>query len=187
MSKEDVWKRRQQIDMHLPDGSIVFGLEPFDGISLNDSVVGTNSASSLSSSGNSLTGTAHDAIKVHSVNSDTRIVLDSQVDVFRNTESKVSTLREVSLAKFVFLDFQTTFDDFFGFGSANGDVNSNLFVTTDTESSDGVTGFAVDWSLTGKLFEHFGCTGESVTRFADTDVQDELVDSQLPHGIVGLF
>lgn len=44
----------------------------------------------------------------------------------------------------------------------------------------------VDWSLTTQLFEHLCGTGESVTRFADRDVEDEFLDAQLPHGVAGL-
>jgi hypothetical protein len=44
----------------------------------------------------------------------------------------------------------------------------------------------VDGSLTRKLFEHFGGTGQSVTRLADGDVQNQLVDVQLAHGIGAL-
>ena len=41
----------------------------------------------------------------------------------------------------------------------------------------------VDWSLTTELFKHFGSTSESITRFADRNVQDQLVDTEFPHGI----
>jgi hypothetical protein len=44
----------------------------------------------------------------------------------------------------------------------------------------------VDGSLTGQLFQHFGGTSETITRFTDGDVQDELVDTQLAHGIGAL-
>lgn len=37
--------------------------------------------------------------------------------------------------------------------------------------------------MTAKLFQHFGSSSKSVSRFADRDVQDKLVDSKLPHGI----
>jgi hypothetical protein len=41
----------------------------------------------------------------------------------------------------------------------------------------------VDWSLTAELFKHFGSTSESITRFAYRNVQDQLVDTEFPHGI----
>lgn len=44
----------------------------------------------------------------------------------------------------------------------------------------------VDGGLTAQLFEHFGGTGESVTRFADGDVEDELLDAEFFHRVGGL-
>jgi len=40
--------------------------------------------------------------------------------------------------------------------------------------------------LTRKLLEHLGGTGESVTRFTDGNVQNELLDAQLTHRVAGL-
>jgi hypothetical protein len=45
----------------------------------------------------------------------------------------------------------------------------------------------VDGGLTRQLLEHLGGTGESVTRLADGNVQNELLNLQLPHGIVVLL
>lgn len=36
------------------------------------------------------------------------------------------------------------------------------------------------------MLEHLGGTSKSVTRFTDGDVQDELLDAQLTHRVVGL-
>lgn len=49
-------------------------------------------------------------------------------------------------------------------------MHGDFFVTTNTESSDGVTSFGGDGGLAGKLFEDFGGSGETITRFADRDV-----------------
>lgn len=158
-------------------------------------------------------GNSHAAVEVHSVNPNTRVILDSQIDVFANTEAKVARLGEVSLLQFVFLNLEATLEDFFGLGAADGDVDGDLFVTADTECADGVAGFAcggqgvglVDWwrklwgprrrgccgreertvdgGLTAQLLEHFGGLGQSVTGFADGDVKDEFLDAQLAHGV----
>lgn len=45
----------------------------------------------------------------------------------------------------------------------------------------------VDWGLTRQLLEHLGGTGQSVTRLSDGDVEDDLLDLQLPHGVGGLL
>jgi hypothetical protein len=44
----------------------------------------------------------------------------------------------------------------------------------------------VDWGLTAELFKHFSSTSESVTRFANGDVQDQFVNAEFPHGIRAL-
>lgn len=45
----------------------------------------------------------------------------------------------------------------------------------------------VDGGLTRQLLKHLGGTGESVTRFTDGDVQNELLNLKLPHGVAGLL
>ncbi len=40
--------------------------------------------------------------------------------------------------------------------------------------------------MTGQLLQHLGGTGKSVTRLSDGDVENELLDLQLPHGVAGL-
>lgn len=158
-----------------------------------------------------------------------------------DTETEVAGLREVALSQLEFLDTETTLQDLLSLWTTDGDVDGNLFVTTDTEGTDGVAGLAysvppvspcshpsrvpfsippvssqgrfpsqilsnfhvllqpqekvsrfgnwartVNWSLTGKLFQHLCGTGESVTRFTDTDVEDKFVDPQLTHGVARL-
>ena len=127
---------------HLSDGSIILGLEPLDNILLMNPVVRSNPARAPLPLRHTGTRTAHDAVEIHSVNTDGRVVLDSQINVLGDSETKVAGLGKVALAEFVFLDFEATLEDFFGFGTADGDMDGNLFVTTDTEGSDCVTGFA---------------------------------------------
>jgi len=155
--------------------------------------------------GNSLTGSGHAAVEVHSVDTNRRVVLDTEIDVFADTEAEVASLREVALSEFVFLDLQSTLQDFLSLWSTDSDVHSDLLVTTDTEGSDGVTSLAwktelevcrdvleqimrtVDGSLTAQLFQHLRSTGQSVTRFSDRDVEDELLDAELLHGVAALL
>ena len=47
-------------------------------------------------------------------------------------------------------------------------------------------GHTVDGSLTTQLLQDFGSTSETITRFADGNVEDELVDAQLTHGVGAL-
>lgn len=115
---------------------------------------------------------SHNAIKVHSINTDSRIILDAQIDVLRDTETEISSLREVLLAQLVLLDLQTTLDDFFGLGPTDGDVYGNLLVTADTECTDGIARLAVYGGLTGKLLKHLGGTRKPISGFTDGDVEN---------------
>jgi len=112
----------------------------------------------------------HHDVEVHTKDTDAGVISSTKIDVFLDTESKVSGLREVPLSEFVLLDFEATLEDFLGFGAADGDVDGDLFVTTDTERSDGVSGLRCNGCLTGELFQHFGGPGQSVARFTDGDI-----------------
>lgn len=148
----------------------------------------------------------HDHVKVHTEDTDTRIISRTKIDVLLNTETKVARVRKVLPSQLVLLYFETTFEDLLGFGSTDGDVDSDFFVSTDTKGTDGVSGFGGHGRLAGQLFQHFGCTGQAITRFTDTDVcskdtgsvslwcsviqhrrrertDDELLDSELFHGV----
>lgn len=125
----------------------------------------------------------HAAVEVHSVNTDTWVVLDAQIDVLGDTETEVASLREVALAKLVLLDLKATLENLLSLGATDSDVDGDLLVTTDTEGTDGVAGLGVDGCLTGKLLEHLGGTSKSVTRLSNRDVQDELLDAELAHGV----
>jgi hypothetical protein len=92
--------------------------------------------------GNTLTRTRHAAVEVHSVDTNGWIVLDTEINVFADTEAEVASLGEVALSQFVFLDLEATLKNLLRLWSTDSNVHSNLFITTDTESSDGVAGFA---------------------------------------------
>ena len=91
-----------------------------------------------------------------------------------DTESKVSSLAEVSLLQLVLLDLQSTLQNLLGLGSSDGDVTGDLFVTTNGEGSDGVSGLGGDGRLTGKLLQHLGGSGKPVSRLSDSDVYERI-------------
>lgn len=64
--------------------------------------------------------------------------------MFADSETKVAGLREVALAKLIFLDLQATLQDFLGLWSTDSDVHSDFLVTTDTEGTDSVSGLACE-------------------------------------------
>lgn len=154
----------------------------------------------------------HAAIEIHAVDTDSRIIFDTQVDMLTDAKPKVARLGEIPFPQLILLNFETTFEDFLGFRTTDGDMDGDFLVTTDAECADGVAGFAcgggfvrklvflgkfveesewkreltVDGCLTTELFEHFCSTGESVARFADGDIEDDLLDAELAHRVCAL-
>jgi hypothetical protein len=142
-------------------------LEPLDGLVTLDLVSGTNGGLASATLGNTLTRSgpinhqhpfialfpsllySHAGVEVHSVNTNRWVVLDTEIDVFADTETEVASLREVALAELVFLDLQSTLQDFLGLWATDGDVHRDLLVTTDTEGTDGVSGLAYGNAVRG--------------------------------------
>ena len=50
----------------------------------------------------------------------------------------------------------------------------------------GFESLTVNRGLTAQLLEHLSSTSESITRFADRNVEYELLDAQLAHGVGAL-
>lgn len=84
----------------------------------------------------------HAAVEVHAVDTDRRVVLDTQIDVLRDTKAEVARLAEVTLPQLVLLDLQAALEDLLCLWTADGDVDGDLLVTADTEGSDCESRFA---------------------------------------------
>lgn len=128
----------------LPDNGVEALLEPLDGVVAGDAVGSTDAALGAAAADDTLTRAGHAAVEVHAVDTNTGVVLDAKVDVLADTEAEVAGLAEVALAQLVLLDLEATLENLLGLGATDGDVDSNLFVTADTEGTDGVAGLA--WS-----------------------------------------
>ena len=129
---------------HLSDDTLESVLEPFDGLLALDLVGSANLGLASATLGNTLTRSGHAAVEIHSIDTNRGVVLDTEIDVFADTETEVARLREVALAELVFLDLQSTLQDFLSLWSTDGDMYGDLLVTTDTEGSDGVSGLACE-------------------------------------------
>lgn len=105
-------------------------------------MAGADSGLGAAAASNTLTGAGHAAVEVHAVDTDTGVVLDAEIDVLGNTEAEVAGLGEVALAQLVLLDLEATLENLLGLGATDGDVDGDLFVTADTEGTDGVAGLA---------------------------------------------
>lgn len=127
---------------NLSDNGIEALLEPPDGVIAGDAVGRTDSALGATAADDTLTRAGHAAVEVHAVDTDTRVVLDAKVDVLGDTETEVAGLAEVALAQLILLDLEAALENLLSLGATDGDVDSNLFVTTDTEGTDGVAGLA---------------------------------------------
>lgn len=145
-------------------------LEPRHGVIPLDSMLAPYTRPSLLSPCNTGTRATHHNIEVHPKDTNTRIISRAKINVLLDTETKVPSLREVLPTQFVLLHLETALKDLFCLGAADGDVDGNLLVTTDTECADGVAGFRGDGCLTGELLEDFGGTGETIAGLANTDV-----------------
>jgi hypothetical protein len=78
-------------------------LEPLHSILLAQAVVDSNFTSLPATIDHAKPRTTKDNVKVHSVDTNTRIVLDSQIDVLLDSETKVSVVGETIVSEFVFL------------------------------------------------------------------------------------
>merc|ERR1712168_1760342 len=149
----------------LQQDTIVFSLEPYLSIGFCDLVSETNSGLLSATVCNVVSWSSQHNVEIHSIDTNTWIILNSQVDMFSNTEAKVSSGREVSLSQFVFLNLQSFLQDFFGFGSTYCAVDSNFLITTNTKRSHSVTSLGEDRSLSGEGFKHLSGTDKSVITF----------------------
>lgn len=101
---------------------------------------GANLGLAATTLGDALTTATHADVEVHSVNSDSWVVLDAEIDVLGDSETEVTGLREVALAELVLLDLEATLEDLLSLWATDSDVDRDLLVTADTEGTDGVAG-----------------------------------------------
>jgi len=78
----------------------------------------------------------HAAVKVHPVDTNSRIVLDAQIDVLADAETKVASLRKVLFSQFIFLDLEATLKDLFSLRTSDCDMDGDLFVSSNAEGAD---------------------------------------------------
>merc|ERR1719354_974547 len=161
--------------------TIVFLLEPFHRVGFCDSVFESHSGLLSATVGNVVSRSGKHNIEIHSVDTDAGIVLDAEIDVFSNTETEISSFREVASFQLVLFHFQALFKNFFGLGSPNSAMNCNFLITSDTERSNSESCFGEHWCLTGKCFQNFTSTHQSVTTFTNTDVDAQFLDSDFLH------
>jgi len=98
-----------------------------------------------------------DNVKVHTENTSEWVILDTQINVLLNTETEVSSVWEVNFSQLSVLAFKSSFENLVSLISSDGDVSCDLFVSLDTEWSDGISCSGGYWLLTGQIFQDFRC------------------------------
>jgi len=146
-----------------------------------------NAATALLAAGNAGTSTAQVDEEIHTVDTGGGIVLDTKIDVLLDTETEAAGLGEVLVEKLVLLDLETLLEDLLGLLTANRHVTGDLFVTADGERTDGVASAREDRLLLGELLQHTGGAGQAIAGLTNANVQDELVDLDVSHGVLFLF
>jgi len=78
---------------------------------------------------------------------------------------------------------ESPLEDLLCLGSPDGAMDRDLLVPPNTEGPDGVSGLGEDGGLASKGFQHLAGTGQPITRLSNTDVEAELADTDVPHGV----
>jgi len=168
------------------DGAAELLDEPLLGLLLGDLLELANTGRLLAALGNSVAGALEHDVEVHTENTSVGIVLDAEIDVLVNTETKVAVIGEVSLAEFEFLNLEATLDELLSLVAADGDVDGDLLVSLYGESSDSVAGTGLDGLLVGEILEYLGGLGQLIARLTSAQVEDELFNLDLSHFVVEL-
>ncbi len=124
------------------DDAVEALLEPLNCLVAVDFVVGADSALAAPPAGDALAGAGHATVEVHAVDTDARVVLDTQVDVLADAEAEIAGFAEVALAELVLLDLQATLKNLLRLGPADRDVYGDLLVSSDAKGSNRVAGLA---------------------------------------------
>ena len=129
-------RRRRLAHLILDLGVLELGEEPLHGVLLGDAVAETDTASLTLLLGDAVAGAGEDDVEVHAVDADSGVVLDAEVDVLVDAEAEVAGLGEVGRREDAVLGVEGGGEDALGIVAADGDVASDLLVTTDVEGTD---------------------------------------------------
>merc|ERR1712180_365101 len=163
--------------------TVILLLKPFHGISLSNSVLEPNSRLLSTTVRDVVPRSCKHNIEIHSIDTNTRIVLYPEINMLSNSESEIPCFRKIAPTQFVLLHLETLLQDFFCFGSSNSAMDGNLLITTDTKGSNGVAGFGEDWCLTGQSFQYFSSTNQPVTTLSNADVDTQFLNTDLLHWV----
>lgn len=132
-------------------------------------------------------GARKDHVEVHTIDTHGRVVLDPEINVFRDAEPEVSSGGEARVGQFKVLDAEAALDDLAGLFAANGDVCGDLLTAADPEAADGEARLGERRLLVGELLEDLSSLCQRVALSSDADVEDELLNADTPHGVLTLL
>lgn len=183
------------------DKALVSLLEPLDSVGLLDVVGQANLGNSAMALSNTEARASKDNVEVHAENARLRVILDAEIDVLVNAKAKVAVVREVLSLQLELLHLQTLVQDLSSLLAANGAVDGNLLVTTDTESTDGVASWAhpvssrrgagdkgtnnhtprVHGGLASQLLQNLGSASQTISGLTHANVHNDLLNLQTAH------
>jgi hypothetical protein len=140
------------------DDTLIGVLEPLHGLLTLNVVVDADAADGTAAVGNALTLAAKDDVHIHTIDTNGGVVLDTQVDVLLDTETKVAHVGEVALLKLVLLNLQSLLEDLSSLGTTDGGVNGDLLITADTEGTNGVAGWDTKRQVSMENYAGRKCT-----------------------------
>jgi len=132
--------------------TLKLGLEPLDSILLRYPVRNTHARLTGTALGNTISRAVQHNIEIHTINTSRWIVFNTEINVFGNTKTEITSSREISADKFVFLNLEASLEELHGLFAANGNKARNLFVTTDRPLAHSVAGLSENRRLTSQLF-----------------------------------
>lgn len=156
---------------------------PVDGIVVGDLVLGTNLSAAALALGNTEPGALEDNVEVDTVDTGGHVVLETEINVLVDTEAEVASVGEVLAAELIGVHLEATLEEVLGTVATDGAVAGDLLTTTDGEGTHGELGAGLNGGLLAEIGEHLNGLGELVTALANGDVQNELVDLDLLHGV----
>jgi len=161
--------------------------EPLFGILLVDTLTRANVVTAALATVHTVARALEHHVEIKTEDTNCRIVLHVEIDMLVNTKTKVATVAEVHLLQLVLLDLETLFEDLHGLGATHGAVDGDLFVATDTETTDCETGLGLDRLLARELVQDLPGTSEDITRATHRNVKAQLLDGQVAHGVFTLL
>ena len=174
--------------------SIVRLLEPLHGLLASHLVRIANAAALSLTLAHTATRTSQLHVEIHTEDTGVGIVLDTQIDVLLNTKTEVSGVGEVSLHQLVLLHLQSALQNLQSLLTTDRSMHRDLLITTNGEGTNGKASYKINNSentptlsinrlLSRNLLQNTSSLRNSISRFSNANVNNELLHSDISHNI----